>query len=152
MKKYLLLVGGILVLGACKKNDDATPTAQSKTDLLTAHNWKPSTGTYTITSSGTSITSDAFETCDKDDSYKFGSDKSLVVDAGTVKCNSSDPQKETGTWALSNNDQKLTMNLPNQAINGDLDVKELTTTTLHLSGTQTSNGVTFTVDATFVPY
>ena len=150
MKKLSLFLLAAVALGACKKDSETTPST-SKTDLLTSHNWKPSAGTFSITAGGQTISSDAFESCDKDDAYKFNSDKTLVVDAGTNKCSSSDPQKETGSWALSSGDQKLTITLPSQVIPlSDVDIKELTTTTLHLSGTQSFNGSSYTVDVTFV--
>jgi len=150
MKKLSLLLVAATALSACKKDSENAP-ATSNTDLLTSHNWKPSSGTISITVGGATTSSDAFETCDKDDAYKFNTDKSLVVDAGTTKCSSSDPQKETGTWAFSSGDQKLTMMLPNQAFpSSALDIKELNAKTLHLSGTQSASGASYTVDVTLV--
>jgi len=150
MKKLSLFLLVAVALSACKKDSENTP-ATSNTDLLTSHNWKPSSGTISISAGGQTSSADAFDTCDKDDAYKFNTDKSLVVDAGTNKCSSSDPQKETGSWAFSNGDQKLTITLPNQAFPASaLDIKELSSKTLHVSGTQTANGISYTVDATYV--
>jgi len=155
MKKLSFLLLAAAAFGGCKK-DDATTTPTpvvTKTDLLTAKSWKITAQTLTITTNGTTISDNTLDACDKDDAYKFNTDKSLVVDAGTNKCLTSDPQKETGTWAFPSSDEtKLRITLPNEAINGDLTIKELTATTLHLYGTQTTNNVTYTVDATYAPY
>lgn len=147
MKKLTTVLLAGLALGACKKDNSDSP-AQTRTDLLTAHNWKPSSGTYSFAGIGGNL----FQTCDKDDAYKFNTDKSVVVDAGTTKCNTSDPQKQTGTWALSSDEQKLTINVTGSLINGEADIKELSATTLHITGTQMLNGVPITADATFVAY
>ncbi|GAA4501904.1 hypothetical protein GCM10023172_24430 [Hymenobacter ginsengisoli] len=89
--------------------------------------------------------------CDKDDFYKFNTDKTAIVDAGPTKCSPSDPQTESGTWAFNSNETKLTLMLPNSALNGDADIKELSATTLHLYSSQSVSGTAYTVDATFVP-
>lgn len=151
MKKLATLLLASLALGACKKNNGDSP-APSRTDLLTSHNWKPSSGTITISGGGISLSQPVFQSCNMDDAYKFNTDKSVVVDAGTTKCATSDPQKQTGTWALSSDEQKLTINVPNSIINGDADIKELSASTLHIAGTQSVNGATYTADVTFVAY
>ena len=84
--------------------------------------------------------------CDKDNTYKFNTDKTLVEDAGAVKCSTSDPQTETGSWDFNNSDQtQLKLSIPNSALGGTLDIKELTSSTLHVTGAQSG----YTVDATF---
>jgi hypothetical protein len=150
MKKLSLFLLATVALGACKKDSENTPTT-SKTDLLTSHNWKPSAGTFSITAGGQTISNDAFDSCEKDDVYKFGTDKSLVVDAGTTKCDPSDPQKETGTWAFTSNEQKMTISMPGQSVPvSDLDIKELSAKTLHITATQSANGGSYSIDMTFV--
>ncbi len=158
MKKlaYLALSGTalLLTLAACHKNDDPTPP--SRTDYLTGHTWKPSSGTivYTDPSTGKTISEDAFDPCEKDNFYKFNTDKTLVADEGATRCDPSDPQQETGTWAISNGDQQLTMILAGQALFSNATIKELSATTLHITGTDvdTSTGspIPTTFDATFV--
>lgn len=152
MKKLCLLLASVVVLGSCKKNDDNSPSAApTRTSLLTAKNWRLST--VTVTLNGIAVPSSLFlADCDKDDFYKFNTDKTMVADAGPTKCSASDPQTESGTWKFSNSDEtKLTIALPNSALNGDADIKELSATTLHLYSSQSASGTAYTFDATFVP-
>lgn len=148
MKKLLLLLGTTTVLSACKKSGDS-PTS-SRTDLLTAKSWRLSTAT--VTAGGFPVPSSTFiQDCNKDDSFKFNVDKTLVQDAGASKCNPTDPQTLTGTWALNSDQSKLTISIPNSPLNGEAEVRELTSTTLRIYGTPSLSGVPLTLDATFVP-
>ena len=150
MKKLSLLLLAAVALGSCKKNDDNSPSAPSKTDLLTAKNWRPVTANITVTVAGQTVPFGNLDTCSKDDFLKFNTDKSLVHDAGATKCDASDPQTEKGTWSMPS-DAKLTVTLPASSslpVDGTFDVKELTATDLHLTSTQTQNGGSYTIDIT----
>lgn len=151
MKKLFLLPLAALALGSCKKNDDNSPapTAPSKTDLLTAKNWRISTATVTL--AGLPLPG-AIEACSLDDFLKFNADKTLVHDEGASKCDPSDPQKDNGTWSMPS-DSKLTVALPNSSLPyGTFDIKELSATTLHLYMSNTNAGVTSTVDLTLTAF
>jgi hypothetical protein len=51
-------------------------------------------------------------------------DKSLVIDAGAIKCGPAEPQQETGSWAFSNSDQtKWRISLPSSFFDGEADFK-----------------------------
>lgn len=148
MKNTLLLLGIAATLGACKKSDDSPST--SRTELLTAKSWRLSTVSATV--GGFPVPSSLFlQDCTKDDFYKFNTDKTLVQDAGTVKCNTSDPQTLTGTWSLNGDQSKLTIAVPNSPLNGEADIRELSATTLRIYGTPTLSGAQATFEATFVP-
>jgi hypothetical protein len=151
MKKLTLLLLSTVALGACKKDSENTPTL-SKTELLTNHSWKQSSIVVTVAITGqAAYPLDLLDECNKDDSYKFNTNLGLVVDAGTDKCDSSDPQKETGSWALSNGDRNLTIKLPGQVFPfNELNINELSAKTLRVSGSQSVNGSSYTIDATFV--
>ena len=150
MKKTLLFLGTIAVLSGCKKSDESPATASSRTDLLTAKSWR--LAAVTVTANGLPVPSSVFiEDCDKDDTFKFNADKTLVQDAGASKCNTSDPQTQAGTWAFNSDQSKLTIAVPNSPLNGDGDIKELTATSLHIYGTRSLSGLALTLDATFVP-
>jgi hypothetical protein len=152
VKKLSLLLLAALALGSCKKNDETAPTpaAPSKTDLLTAKNWRPTTASITVTVAGQSSSLGSLDACNADDYLKFSTDKSLVHDAGATKCDPTDPQTEKGTWDMPS-DGKLTVTLPASStlpIDGTFDVKELTATDMHLSSTQTQSGGSYTIDVT----
>ena len=150
MKKIFLFLGTMAVLSACKKSDESPATASSRTELLTAKSWRLSSAT--ITANGFPVSSSTFiQDCSKDDTFKFNADKTLVQDAGTIKCNTSDPQTQTGTWALNSDQSKLTISIPNSPLNGEAEVKELTSNTLRIYGTPSLSGLALTLDVTFVP-
>jgi hypothetical protein len=147
MKKLSLLFLAALALGSCKKNDDNSPAAPSKTDLLTAKKWRVATATVTV--AGLPLPG-VVQPCSLDDFLKFNVDKTLLHDAGATKCGPTDPQSETGKWDMPS-DAKLTITLPASSslpVDGNLDVKELTATDMHLTSTQTLNSFPTTFDVT----
>ena len=148
VKTLTLLCLGIATLGACKKNSEPVPST-TRVDLLTAKSWRLSTVTASL--GGTPLPSSLIPACNNDDTYKFNLDKTVIQDAGVIKCSSTDPQTQAGTWAFNNDQSKLTIAVPGSLLNGEADIKELTTSTLHIIGTPTVSGVVITVDATFVP-
>ncbi len=164
MKKlaYLALSGTTLLLAltACNdKDSDPTPAAATRTSLLTGHNWKVSSAT--ITATGTTISQNIFnKPCELDDFYTFRTDKTVIDDEGATKCDQADPQQETGAWAFSTDEQKLTLTAGGQSlfvVAPDADIKELSATTLHLTATgpvvdpTTGISVPCTVNFVFVP-
>ena len=150
MKKIFLLLGTVAVLGGCKKSDESPASSSTRADLLTAKNWRLST--VNVTANGFPVPSSfVLQDCNKDDFYKFNADKTLIQDAGAIKCMATDPQTQAGTWALSSDQSKLTIAVPGSLLNGEADIKELTATTLHIYGATSLNGIATTLDATFVP-
>lgn len=164
MKKVFLLMLGVASLSACKKDSEPTPTASSRTDLLLAKNWRLSAQTTTFTSAATNgipamtNVADVYATyygdaCKRDNSLKFNSNKTIVMDEGATKCSASDPQTQAGTWNFNSDETKLTLVDPAQG--GTLqpfDVVELSATTLRLRHIIVTNGgvlVTSTNDITF---
>lgn len=145
MKKAFLCLA-IASLSACKKDSDPVASS-SRTDLLTTPKWKLTGGT--VSGGGLSFPiSTVVAACYNDDTFKFNTDKTVVDDAGTVKCNSTDPQTQIGSWSFSNSDQtQLQLTVPNTPLNGAFDIKELTSNSLRLTGNL--NGAT--VDVTFAP-
>jgi hypothetical protein len=148
MKKALLCLA-IASLGACKKDSDPV-ASPSRTDLLTAKSWRLTTINATLPN-GTPIPSSLLPACYSDDTFKFNADKTVVQDAGAIKCNSTDPQTQTGTWSFNSDQSKLTIAVPNSLLNGEADVKELTSSTLRINATPTIMGFTVNADATFAP-
>lgn len=112
----------ILLLAACNKKD----TAASKTELLTSGTWKLTAVVADEDGNGTYET-DRFATflpCFTDLIFSFGASSVLTLDEGPTKCNPADPQTETATWQLTQNETYL-------KINGDeWKLEELTTSTL----------------------
>lgn len=147
MKKLFLCLVAPVALGACKK--DEAPNVS--VDVLTAKPWL--VDNVALSTSGIPIPSGQIVTaCQTDNTYKFNTDNTLLVDEGAAKCNASDPQIAHGTWAFANSDQtKITIKMPNTVFNGDFDIKSLSPSSMHLNTTQPLNGISLTIDATFIP-
>lgn len=107
MKKLLTLAVAAfsLSLVSCKKDDDPT-----KKEMLTGKNWKVTA--WTIDPALPVIGSNFYnqlEACTKDDLTSFSADGKATFDEGATKCNVSDPQTTTGTWALSTDEKTLSV-------------------------------------------
>lgn len=112
----------ILLLAACNKKD----TAASKTQLLTSGTWKLTAVVSDNDANGTYETDDfaTFSPCFTDNIWSFSTSSVVTLDEGPTKCNPADPQTETGTWQLTQNETYL-------KINGDeWKLEELTASTL----------------------
>lgn len=156
MKNLLLLAASLLVLGACKKSDDAAPSP-SRADLLTAKTWRLSAQTTTATPiGGPATTTDDFaalSACERDNFFKFNPDKALLVDEGPTRCKASLPQTTTFTWALNADQTKLLVTSPGKTTPETDDIIELSASTLHIrTTTTTSSGTTKTQDITFTAF
>ncbi len=136
MKKLSLFLFVAVTLGACKKDNENTPTPPSRTELLTAKNWRISGHTSTTVSNGTTIKKDEYAAspaCERDDFTKFNASKVVVYDQGASKCDASDPQTENGAWDINKDETKLTVASPALAsLALPCDIVELTATTLHI--------------------
>ena len=85
--------------------------------------------------------------CSKDDFIRFETPNVLKIDEGPTKCNSSDPQTQTGTWNFNGSQSVITVVLQGQS--QDLAVVNLTDTSLIFTTTQTAGGITYTVTNTY---
>jgi hypothetical protein len=156
MKKISFLLLAALALGSCKKNDDNSPAAPSKTDLLTAKNWRITAQKNTTTFGTQTSTTDeyaALSACERDNFAKFNTNKTVVFDEGATKCSTSDPQTESGTWDFNSDQSKL--NLTDPSLGGvviPFDIVELSATTLHVRYTNSASGVSSTEDVTFTAF
>lgn len=130
MKKILIIAfisTMMLGMAACTKSDDTTTTptttAPTKADLLTAKKWKLTA--FTVNGSDFYATMDA---CDQDDLRIFKVGGIYNADNGPTKCDPADDQIFViSTWALSDNDTKLTFDSDTFTIN------ELTATSMKLT-------------------
>jgi len=113
MKKLLILCAGIATLAACKKKDDN----KSRTEYLTSGKWFISSYYYydkitdangTVTDL-TDTTEYPTEACEKDNFITFKADGTLTSDEGATKCDTSDDQTSTGTWAFVENESKISI-------------------------------------------
>lgn len=133
-KNYLvrsLILGLVLMIGfsSCSKDDgaDDSSTPATKTDILTAHLWKLKSAKVSpgVTDPILGITIDDFtafmEACDRDDTFEFNADGTVIADEGATKCDSSDPQSESGNWSFQNDETSILIivGTDSQALNID---------------------------------
>jgi hypothetical protein len=166
MKKIHVLLFLVVVtvagfLSGCKKKDDAKPL--SKAELLastTSKKWKlialtaaTPLGSFDLFDKN-NLSQVYLEDCQKDNVYIFYADKKYEEDEGATKCDSTDPQKaDSGTWSISADETKLTISSSGGGAggvtDGDMTIKELSSTTLKGEAAETISGVTVTLNATF---
>lgn len=121
----LLLISTILftlLTISCNKKDNNL----SKSELLTSGSWKLTAVMADDDGNGTYETDSyaSFPDCHKDNYYTFRTNGELELNEGTTRCDPGDPQTESGTWQLTQNDTHL-------AIGGDeYKLEELTASTL----------------------
>jgi hypothetical protein len=143
LSTYLLVVAMAALSVSCKKDGENKPAA-SKADLLTAKNWRITADVTVSTTNGKTTTTDDFATaatCEKDNYFKFNTDKTVRFDEGANRCQGSN-QTETGVWDFNSDQTKLTMGAAGSSTIGQFDIVELSTTTLKLSLTNSYGGTT----------
>jgi hypothetical protein len=94
----------------CKKNDEEKML--SKTQLLTSGSWKL-TAVLADEDANGSYETDRFTTfssCFKDNNWTFQDNGVLELNEGPTKCSPRDPQTETATWQLTQNETYLKIN------------------------------------------
>lgn len=146
MKRSIQIAAIMLLLFACKKDNDSDPSGgKTKPELLSANAWKLTSSVvnpaYDVNGDGVLVT-DAYASmpsCSKDDLYLFKTNGDIVYDEGPSKCDPSNPQSYTdGKWKLLNNDAVLDLD------GESYQVTELTTNKLTLKRTWSENNKTYT--------
>lgn len=140
MKNRYTLLLSILALitlfSSCKKED-----SKSKTELLTAGAWKIKANYGIVGSTKTDLML-TMEACEKDNTFTFKTDNTVVYDEGATKCDDDDAQTDNGTWSFTENETKL-------VIDGEsATILSLTGSELKVSTSYTEDGVTYTSEIT----
>lgn len=131
----------VLIATGCKKNknDDPTPPAKTKTELISTGTWKFSTATV----NGINV-SGALQSCQKDNTLTFQANGNGTIDEGATKCNGGDPQSSPYTWNFANDETILHVSTVLFAGgSNDFNVVEISDT--KLTGSQTINAQTVVV-------
>lgn len=102
-------------LTSCKKDDEDV----SGKSALTSREWVVTENKVVVTQGTQNTTTDLLRNdldCNKDDFLKFTNDNRILNNEGATKCNSADKQEdEIGTYVLTENDKKMTINITGQA-------------------------------------
>lgn len=113
--RFALLTVFAFLLVACNSStgNDDDAKGGSKTDMLVGKNWKPVSDMLDpgINVNGVIVTDifAQYEACEKDGSIKFLANGTYADDEGSLKCDASDPQTETGTWVFNPSETVLTL-------------------------------------------
>ena len=142
MKKSLLLaIVPFITLLSCDKTDSPTTNTRSKAEMLTSGTWKISAIASDNDGNG-SYETDVyliFPACLKDNFYSFKIGGALDMDEAAVKCDPADPQINTTSWLLSQNDTRLTLD------GDEYVIDQLTATTLKFKEPDATYGTIFTM-------
>ena len=111
--KYSLIALISISLFSCEKDDDTTepttPIAQTNTEKLCGKNFKLTD--YTYIENGNTITTgrdtNFLPACIWDDIIRFETSGIYTENLGAIKCDTTEPQTETGTWAFYDSETKL---------------------------------------------
>jgi hypothetical protein len=134
-----LLAVVIFLMPSCKKD----PT---KTELITTGTWRITASTVTFGTTTTDAYA-SFLACDKDNVTTFVAGGVIKEDEGATKCSASDPQTNTGTWAFTDNETKLSIIA--SGATAAYSIVTLDANTLKISQSTTSSGVTYSSTITF---
>ncbi|UYZ58598.1 hypothetical protein [Hymenobacter latericus] len=140
-----------LTLGACKKDDEKP---KSKTELLTAKNWRITEDKRTTATSTQSTTTDAYasyQECMKDDFVKYNTNKQVEFNKGTTKCSATEAQSQTNNWDFTADETKLILSA-SSGFSVTYDIVELNASAMKLKVTNTSQGTTSTQEVTFAAF
>ncbi len=125
----IFAIAFLSTLESCTKDDDNASSGSvtvSKTGLISSEGWIMTAGSMTFAGQTFDVM-DGMDECEKDDILFIKTDNTILMDAGALKCDPTDPQTESGgTWAFNSDETALIMT-------EGTDVTELEMTTLSSS-------------------
>src|SRR5688572_27146601 len=129
IKKYTLLLALGLTIGftSCTKCDDDTSAPEpTRTELLTSHDWHIISRMTTTSNNatGSSSTTNSFQSCDADDFIQFQASGTFKYNDGTYLCEPTFIHAFTATWTLNSNETKIQINRSNNPLK-ELEILEL---------------------------
>lgn len=112
---FISLISIAIGVTSCNKDD------KSSRDLLLEGQWRPVLVRIdpAIDYNGATVSSLPLEldNCEADDAWTFQPVGTILISEGPTKCDPADPDTYSGgTWALTNNDQTLTINIDSEVI------------------------------------
>jgi hypothetical protein len=152
MNKVFIFALFMALIVGCKKEETTQPTATGKKAILVGNpskSWVISKIIFTFNGADSDVTS-SYTACQLDNFTTFKADGTVISDEGAKKCNATDKQTTTGTYAFNAAETEITIVDPAK---GSITAKvlELTNTKFIESITTTANGLTSTTTTTFIP-
>jgi len=144
-----------LFFTACKKDKkdpepvpaNPTPAPQTNTQRLTGKNFKMTALTVDPPILGITDLYSQLEDCQKDNLIRFDEPNVFKEDEGTTKCNTNDPQTETGTWVWNTDETIITTNMGTETLSYTVVTND--GNTLKVKYTEEISGTKYTVTATY---
>lgn len=147
-KLFFLSLIVISFASSCKKDEDPT-----RTELLTNKPWKITAQVVNPGidfGNGTVITNiyDLISDCDKDNTNKFNTDKTMLYDAGALKCSANEPQSVvSGTWSLNSDETIISITEDGDTFNAT--ILELNDNTFKISFSEVLDNINYTTTTTY---
>jgi len=136
----------VLSSSCSKDDDDNTPAAKTKTELITKSSWKFSDAKV----GGVSVAA-FLQPCQKDNILAFIAAGTGTADEGALKCNVADPQTNPFTWSFQTSETVLFVSTPFfTGGSSTFTIVSLTETELVVSQNITVSGTTQNAVITFV--
>lgn len=155
---FVCLVASTL-FNSCKKDEPAassSTTTDTKTALLCGKNWMVTASTVNpgIDYYGTGILLTnligTVQPCELNNLLNFSTGGSYIVDEGPTKCSAGDPQTiATGTWAFNSDKSHLLVTESGSSIADDYTLVTLNETTVQVTQTMVSGGITYVYSYTW---
>ncbi len=101
---FIILAFSILTLSSCKKDDKSS-------DILVSKTWKRAlTDKNPATNPAGTVIYYAVQNCEKDNTFKFGTNGHLTLKKGSEKCDPNELETETQAYALNRATKEFSMN------------------------------------------
>ena len=134
---FFAFLTSVIILGSCQKDDSASTTPKTKTELITSSSWKYNDAKIDLDNNGTGdipLPAGFIEPCQTDNTITFTSNGSGTVNEGALKCDVADPQTIPFTWSFTSNETMINFSSAVFAgIGGDFKIISLTETELIIS-------------------
>jgi hypothetical protein len=150
--KLLTLLLCLFAITSCIVNDDDDDNDRTK--LLTEKNWKLTASTVdpAISINGSAPITNLFaqyQDCYKDNLTKFNKTGIIALDEGSTKCDASDPQTVSGTWAFNTDKTIISLTLDGETLS--YQILELNKNTFKVSYLQRDpdTGINYTITETY---
>ncbi|GAB2947125.1 hypothetical protein GCM10027048_10180 [Hymenobacter coalescens] len=142
-----LLAWAAVSLAGCeqKSKEQPEPALTPREQLLTTDTWYLVGDEETVAPAGTSTdVLETYELCQHDDFLRFRSDKTLEYEGGALACTAA--AARAGRWALSADQNTLTITDPQTGSPVEYAVQEATASALRLRTSRSSGGTTVVRD------
>ncbi|OWY21102.1 hypothetical protein C7N43_13965 [Sphingobacteriales bacterium UPWRP_1] len=125
-----IFVALLLLFGACQ-------TEKTNTEILTGNTWRIIAWTVSPPILGITDWYANSLPCETDNLYSFATNGTATIDEGPAKCNTTDPQTNTGSWAFNTAETQLT--LVSEGITQVWEIDELTNSLMKIRYTMEDN-------------